>query len=92
MKCIRCKTNEAVYCPECVDEIRAALSPVLSDALLLDNVRTLFNVLYDAPELNPSNYDHDEVCDLNAAMCEAFALCRDLLNRVSSNAESEVSE
>ena len=60
------------------------LSSVRSTSLL-DDVRTLFNVLYDAPELNPSNYDHDQVCELNVAMCEAFALCRDLLHRVSSN-------
>ena len=57
---------------------------------LLDDVRTLFNVLYDAPELNPSNYDHDQVCELNVAMCEAFALCRDLLHRVSSNASVSI--
>jgi len=34
MKCGRCKTTEPVYCAECVDEIRAALSPVRSDSLL----------------------------------------------------------
>ena len=22
-----------------------------------------------APEINPSNYNHDEVCELNTAMC-----------------------
>ncbi len=66
-----------------------SMSPSTS---LLDDVRTLFHVLHEAPELNPSNYNHDQVCELNAAMCEAFALCRDLLHRVSSNAESEVSE
>ena len=59
---------------------------------LLDDVRTLFHVLHDAPELNPSNYDHEQACELNAAMCEAFALCRDLLQRVSSNAESEAQD
>jgi len=65
-------------------EEETAPSSVRSTSLL-DDVRTLFNVLYDAPELNPSNYDHDQVCELNVAMCEAFALCRDLLHRVSSN-------
>ena len=31
-------------------------------------------VLYDAPELNPSNYDHEDVCRLNAAACEAYVI------------------
>ncbi len=26
----------------------------------------------DAPELNPSNYDHDDVCQLNSAMIEVW--------------------
>ena len=70
-------------CQKAYEEENAPSS--VQSTSLLDDVRTLFHVLYDAPELNPSNYDHDQVCELNSAMCEAFALCRDLLNRVSSN-------
>ena len=31
-------------------------------------------VLQDAPEINPSNYDHDQVCRLNTAVNEALAM------------------
>ena len=31
-------------------------------------------ILDDAPELNVNNYDHDQVCQLNTAMCEAWSL------------------
>ena len=30
------------------------------------------DILEDAPELNPSNYDHEGVCELNAKMIEAY--------------------
>ena len=36
--------------------------------------RELIDVLRDAPEINPSNYDYDQVCELNRAMCEAWAM------------------
>lgn len=32
------------------------------------------HVLQDAPEINPSNYDHDQVCRLNTAVNEALAM------------------
>jgi hypothetical protein len=38
-----------------------------------------FTVLENSPELHPSNYDHDQVCELNAAACEAFILLREFL-------------
>ncbi len=31
-------------------------------------------VAHAAPELNMSNYDHDQVCELNTAMCEVFVI------------------
>ena len=31
-------------------------------------------VLQDSPEINPSNYDHDQVCRLNTAVCEALSM------------------
>jgi hypothetical protein len=31
-------------------------------------------VLQDAPEINPSNYDHDQVCRLNTAVNEALSM------------------
>jgi len=43
----------------------------------LESVR---EILYLAPELNPSNYDHDQVCQLNDAMCEAWNITVKELN------------
>ena len=34
------------------------------------------DILEDAPELNPSNYDHEGVCELNAKMIEAYLFLR----------------
>ena len=48
-------------------------SEVRSDALLADCIIAC-NILQDAPELNPSNYDHEDVCRLNAAACEAYQI------------------
>ena len=31
-------------------------------------------ILYDAPEINPSNYDHDQVCQLNADVIDAYRI------------------
>jgi hypothetical protein len=44
---------------------------------ILGRLRTLEyvrGVIYDSPELNPSNYDHDQACQLNTAMCEAWSI------------------
>lgn len=40
---------------------------------------TVNAILEAAPELNPSNYDHDQVCELNAAMVEAYLFSRAIL-------------
>jgi len=38
----------------------------------VEAVRAARDILYDAPELNLSNYDHEQVCELNSKTCEAF--------------------
>ena len=35
-------------------------------------------LLRDAPELNLSNYDHDQVCELNRAVCQALSMIEDV--------------
>ena len=65
---------------------REAELPSVRSEPLLDELRLLYGVLAYAPELNPSNIDHDDACALNAAMLEAFGLCRSILNRITSNA------
>jgi len=59
-------------------------------SLQLDNLRLTARVkeleaplqaIFDLPgELNPSNYDHDDVCACNAALCEAFTIARAALS------------
>ena len=45
-----------------------------TDALrvLLDAIHKARDVAYKAPELNTSNYTHEQVVELNDAMCEVF--------------------
>ena len=43
---------------------------------LASDVRIVNQLLYEAPELNPSNYDHDDVCLLNAKVCEAYPITK----------------
>ena len=43
---------------------------LLADLVIVEELARL------APELNPSNYDHDDVCRLNAAMCELYEVVR----------------
>lgn len=50
-----------------------AISP---DARLVEALRELSDILENAPELNPSNYDHEQVCELNAKMVEACLFAR----------------
>ncbi len=38
--------------------------------------KTAFEIIKAAPELNSSNYDHDEVCELNSKVCEAYGIMR----------------
>lgn len=42
---------------------------------------TVNAILEAAPELNPSNYDHDQVCELSAAMVEACLFSRAALSQ-----------
>jgi hypothetical protein len=43
---------------------------LLADLVIVEKLARL------APELNPSNYNHDDVCRLNAAMCELYEVVR----------------
>ena len=56
---------------------------------LLDDLNILLGVLADSPELNPSNYDHENVCRLNTAMIEAWSICKGVVDRLSSNAANQ---
>ena len=47
------------------------IEEILARLRALEAVR---GIIYDAPELNLSNYDHDDACELNAAMCEAWSV------------------
>jgi len=62
-----CEDGAAILC----DGTKMAIEKVLTRLRTLEDVRA---VIYDSPELNPSNYDHDEACQLNTAMCEAWSI------------------
>lgn len=55
------------------------VEPFQEGSQSLNELRRIFDILDSAPELNPSNYDHEGVCELNARTVEAYLAMRDLL-------------
>ncbi len=62
-----CQDGAAILC----DGAQMTVEEILARLRTLEDVRA---VIYDNPELNPSNYDHDDACTLNTAMCEAWSI------------------
>ena len=64
-------------CGDCGESFYAERKPpvVASDVLLAD-LMAVEEIARVAPELNPSNYDNDDVCRLNTAMCELYEVVR----------------
>lgn len=62
-----CQDGAAILC----NGERMTIEEILARLRTLEDVR---GVIYDSPELNPSNYDHDQACRLNTAMCEAWSI------------------
>lgn len=56
--------------------IAAAPATEPSEVERLSVLQTVFDILESAPELNPSNYDHEQVCDLNAKAVEAYMVIK----------------
>lgn len=48
-----------------------------------EDVAIALGVMQDAPELNMSNYSHDDVALLNTAMCEAYSIIKEALKAAS---------
>lgn len=44
------------------------------NARLRELVGNIADIAFTAPELNPSNYDHDQVCAINSAMNEIASI------------------
>jgi len=65
------------------DEVRA------ENERLTAELELLFTILASAPKLNPCNYDHDEVCEQNAAMTEALSI---LSNKQEETREDDTAE
>lgn len=82
---IRAQTNRdrAAYLSHALNT-RAPVAAPTGDALgegivaLKDELRALRDLMSDQIELNPSNYDHDQVCQLNRQAVEIFSVARDL--------------
>lgn len=56
-----------------IDTLTADLAAMTADRdRLREVVESAHTVAHAAPELNPSNYTHDQACELNTAMCEVF--------------------
>ena len=66
-------TVDSIVGRDCHKETRP--SEVRSDALLGD-LLAVEDIAYNAPELNMCNYNHDDVANLNAAMCEIYDILR----------------
>lgn len=62
-----CQDGAAILC----NGAQMTIEEILSRLRTLEDVR---GVIYYSPELNPCNYDHDQVCQLNSAMCEAWSI------------------
>ena len=62
-----CQDGAAILC----DGQMMTIEEILARLRTLEEVRA---VIYDAPELNPSNYDHDQACELNNAVCYAWSI------------------
>ncbi len=62
-----------------VDHIATALRDTERNAkrAVLDDIRWAYETLQ---EINPSNYDHDDVCNLNAASVEVLLRLGNILN------------
>jgi len=61
-------TDDSTTTPDALPPVRS--EPLLADLVIVEELARL------APELNPNNYDHDDVCRLNAAMCELYEVVR----------------
>jgi len=70
--------------PENEGESKVDHSTLLADLVAVEELARL------APELNPSNYDHDDVCRLNDAMCELYEIVREY--RPSANVTCDLRE
>jgi hypothetical protein len=62
-----CQDGAAILC----NGQQMTIEQILARLRTLEDVR---GVIYDSPELNPSNYDHEQACHLNTAMCEAWSI------------------
>jgi len=59
---------------DCVAAVAAWKAPAPSGDTAHDVLLAAYDVLTVAPELSPSNYDHDEVCELNSKALEAWSI------------------
>lgn len=59
---------------------------------VIKNCQTAFDILEAAPEINPSNYDHDQVCELNAKVTEAYLIMKSALYPTDPNLVRAIQE
>ena len=59
----------------------------MSEQETVDAIREAYDIAYKAPELNLGNYTHDQVCELNDAMCELYVKLDWLLEKKTEAAQ-----
>ena len=57
---------------------------------LEDVIKYSKEFIQDLPELNPSNYNHDDVCTLNSGVCEMFSYLDKELTQTPNTDKVEV--
>lgn len=63
-----------------LNRVRAELEQLQSRLSRYETVlQDVFDILDAAPEINPSNYDHEQVCKLNSNAIQAFLLLKQAL-------------
>lgn len=68
------------HCPSCgwvdteaiIKDVLEKFTPGLVDRKVADKMADALKLTYEIPELNPSNYTHEEVCELNSKVFEVW--------------------
>ena len=63
------------------DYIDRALIAEAENKRLREDMQIAFSVLDDIEEINPSNYDHDLVCQMNTGFCEVYSILKAALEK-----------
>ena len=79
-------------CPSCgvrfakVNSVDAHIAALTRADASADGLREALEEISNLPgEINPSNYDHDDACELNRQFCYAITLAADTVARLGAD-------